>query len=311
MTDTVIPILVEGLRKRYGEINALDGLSLRVEHGEIVGLIGPDGAGKTTAMGTVCGLVRPDDGFARVMGLDCREEGQRVKEHIGYMPQRFSLYSDLTVAENLRFFADLFEVSSSERRERQERLMAFSGLAPFLGRRAGALSGGMKQKLALCCTLIHTPDVLILDEPTTGVDVVSRSEFWTILRDLAGEGMALLVSTPYMEEAALFDRLILMHRGRAVASGTPGEVRSRFGQRLLEVTGPGIAKARERIVGLRWPGVDVHRFGDRLHVVHDLEEEDAGIREALARVDVRVGPVEPTIEDTFISLVTHSPEAAG
>jgi ABC-2 type transport system ATP-binding protein len=304
------PIILDDLSKQYGKVRALDGVSVRVEAGEIHGLIGPDGAGKTTAMRIACGLVRPDEGSAGVMGFDCTRESQRVKEHIGYMPQRFSLYPDLSVAENLRFFSDLFEVSASERSKRQAELLEFSGLGPFLGRRAGALSGGMKQKLALCCTLIHTPDVLVLDEPTTGVDVQSRSEFWNILKDLARKGIALLVSTPYMDEALLFDGVSLMHAGRVVAAGTTDEVRQRFTRRLLEVTGHDILPARQRVLDPSDPGIEVLRFGDRLHVIHDSSAQEKQIRARLESLDVRLERVEPTIEDAFIALVSSGPEAS-
>ena len=182
-----------------------------------------------------------------MLGRDSTRETARRREHLGYMPQRFSLYPDLTVAENLRFFADLFGVPAAERARREAELMEFSRLGPFRERRAGQLSGGMKQKLALSCTLIHTPEVLVLDEPTTGVDPVSRREFWRILRELAGRGLALLVSTPYMDEAGLCDDVVLMHEGRAIARGTPDEVAAAFPRRLLEVRGAGLPAALARL----------------------------------------------------------------
>lgn len=301
-------IRIDGLRKRFGETLALDGLSLSVRAGEISGLIGPDAAGKTTAMRIACGLLKPDEGSARVMGFDCVREARRVKAHLGYMPQRFSLYPDLTAAENLRFFADLFGVRAEERRRREARLMEFSGLARFRSRRAGQLSGGMKQKLALCCTLIHTPDVLILDEPTTGVDVVSRSEFWRILGELAAGGMALWVSTPYMDEATLFNRVSLMHEGRVMASGPPSGITGRFHRSLLEVVGREVQKARARLGTSVPEGVEVHRFGDRLHVVYDTDDEERAVRNALRGLDVRVERAQPTIEDVFVALVIPTRE---
>jgi len=302
---------LEGLVKRYGENRALDGLSLGVRAGEIFGLIGPDGAGKTTAMRITCGLVLPDRGSARVMGFDCTTEARRVKEHLGYMPQRFSLYPDLSVAENIRFFAELYAVGGEERRAQEARLMQFSGLGPFRNRRAGALSGGMKQKLALCCTLIHTPKVLVLDEPTTGVDVVSRAEFWRILTGLAADGLTLLVSTPYMDEALSFHRVALMHGGRAIALGTPEDITGRFDRQLLEVGGRDMDRARRELVRSDLAGVEVHRFGDRLHVVYDTDAQRGGIRQALEGLEVAVGPVRPDIEDAFVSLVTRPPGGSG
>jgi ABC-2 type transport system ATP-binding protein len=294
----------DGLRKTYGDTVALEGLSLDVRAGEIFGMIGPDGAGKTTAMRIACGLLLPDSGTAQVMGYDVVKQPAAIKNHIGYMPQRFSLYPDLTVAENLRFFADLYEVPRAERLERERRLMQFSRLEPFMKRRAGQLSGGMKQKLALSCTLIHTPDVLILDEPTTGVDPLSRQEFWNILRDLASSGQALLVSTPYMDEAQLCHRVALMHRGKALAVGAPDTIPRKFTRRLLEITGSDLNAARHVLnEEHELEKITVARFGDRLHIVYDTDAEAQTIFRRLAKVNVTYRPVEPTIEDTFVALM--------
>lgn len=296
-------IVLQDVHKSHGATPALRGLSLAVRAGEVCGLIGPDGAGKTTAMRLLCGLLRADGGSARVLGHDCARESHEVKRHLGYMPQRFSLYPDLTVAENLRFFADLFAVPSAERERRDRELMAFSRLEPFRRRRAGQLSGGMKQKLALSCTLIHTPAVLILDEPTTGVDPVSRREFWRILRDLAGSGLALLVSTPYMDEAALCDEVVLVHGGRALTRGTPAAVAASFPRRLVAVTGPDLPLADRRLREAAIAGLEVRRFGDRLHLVHD---DDAQLRAATAALDgtgARLAPAAAGIEDVFVELM--------
>jgi len=292
-------IALEDLHKSYGATAAVRGLSLSVPTGTICGLIGPDGAGKTTTMRILCGLLRADSGTARVLGRDCATQARQIKQDLGYMPQRFSLYPDLTVAENVRFFAELFAVPAGERVRREGELMEFSRLGPFRGRRAAALSGGMKQKLALCCTLIHTPQVLVLDEPTTGVDAVSRREFWRILRDLAGKGLTLLVSTPYMDEADLCDQVVLMHEGRALVRGTPDEVAASFPRRLLEITGsdlPAVAATLRAAI----PGVDVQRFGDRLHLVYDDDGQARAASAALAGREARVAPVEPGIEDVFV-----------
>jgi len=296
-------IEVDALEKRYGDTVAVAGLSFRVNAGEIVGLIGPDGAGKTTTMRILCGLLRPDAGTTRVVGYDSARETRGVKEHLGYMPQRFSLYPDLTVAENLQFFAELFGVVGAERRRLEDRLMEFSRLGPFRKRRAAQLSGGMKQKLALSCTLIHTPRVLILDEPTTGVDPVSRKDFWRILRDLAADGLALLVSTPYMDEATICNRVILMHRGRAIAQGTPGEVTAMFPRRLVEVRGRALRDARRRLVEAGDLDVAVNRFGDSLHVVHDAALSPETIAARLSDLDVTTRVIAPSIEDTFVELM--------
>ncbi len=301
MNDAVIAL--NDLHKSYGATPAVRGLSLGVARGTICGLIGPDGAGKTTTMRILCGLLRPDDGTARVLDHDCVTQARWIKEHLGYMPQRFSLYPDLTVGENLHFFADLFAVPADERKTRDAELMEFSRLGPFRDRRAGRLSGGMKQKLALSCTLIHTPQVLILDEPTTGVDPVSRREFWRILRQLADQGLALLVSTPYMDEADLCHHVVLMHTGQAIAQGTPGEVAAAFPRRLLEITGSDLHAVAGQISDATIPGVSVQRFGDRLHVVHDTDAQVAAIRAVLADRDTTVRPIEAGIEDVFVALM--------
>jgi ABC-2 type transport system ATP-binding protein len=311
VNDSAFRLRIENLSKSYGDTAALEGVSLCAREGEVVGLIGPDGAGKTTLMRIVCGLLLPDTGLAEIMGYDCVREERKVKEHLGYMPQRFSLYQDLTVAENLRFFADLFGVGHEERRKREEQLMGFSGLGPFRDRRAGDLSGGMKQKLALSCTLIHTPDVLVLDEPTTGVDVESRSEFWKILDGLARDGLTLLVSTPYMDEATRFPRVVLLHRGRIIASGAPGEVTRQFKNELLEVVGPDAQKAWRLLKEGRPKGAQVLRFGDRLHVVLEAGDRGEDVRGQLSSLDVCVERISPTIEDTFVALMGEREGSGG
>jgi len=299
-------IALDGLHKSYGDRSAVRGLSLAVPAGSICGLIGPDGAGKTTTMRVLCGLLRADRGSAAVLGYDCATQSMAVKQHLGYMPQRFSLYPDLTVAENIRFFAELYEVPAAVREERDRELMAFSRLEPFRNRRAGQLSGGMKQKLALSCTLIHTPSVLILDEPTTGVDPVSRRDFWRILRDLAGRGLALLVSTPYMDEAALCDDVVLMHAGRALAHGTPEAVTGSFPRRLLEVTAVDLQEASGRLRAAAIAGLDVQRYGDRLHLVHDDDEQARAAADALVGTGAVLVPVAAGIEDVFVEMMARA-----
>ncbi|HEB85106.1 MAG TPA: ABC transporter ATP-binding protein [Bacteroidetes bacterium] len=304
MKETARPLLLlAGLTKRYRRVAALRGLDLTVRPGELVGLIGPDGAGKTTAMRTTCGLLLPDEGRVEILGHDVVRESGKIKRYLGYMPQRFSLYPDLTVAENLRFFADLYGVPKGEYSGRRERLLRFSGLGPFLTRRAEALSGGMKQKLALSCTLIHTPKLLILDEPTFGVDPVSRREFWNILRGLAGEGIGIWVSTAYMEEAQLCDRVLLLHHGEVIAEGTPGEITGRFPHRLLAVTGPDLRIVRRRLEERADLTGGVHRFGSRLHVVYDTDEQAEAIRGELRGLGATLSRVQPGIEDVFVSLM--------
>ncbi len=300
-------ITATDLRKSYGSTPALQGLSLTVTPGTICGLIGPDGAGKTTAMRIVCGLLRPDQGQARVLGLDPVADGPAVKPRLGYMPQRFSLYPDLTVAENLAFFADLYGVTRRARGQREAELLAFSRLDSFRDRRAGRLSGGMKQKLALSCTLIHTPEVLVLDEPTTGVDPVSRREFWRILAQLAGRGLSLLVSTPYMDEADRCDQIILMHAGRALTAGPPAAVSAAFPHQILEVSGPGTGAAWARLRSQPPAGIEVHRFGDRLHLIYAGTGHPDRVRELLTGTEVTMQPVPAGVEDVFVDLLQAQP----
>lgn len=230
-------ITAENLCKKFGTVEALRGVSLDVPEGSLFGLIGADGAGKTTLLRILVTLVDQDSGSARVLGADTAKDLRTIRSSIGYMPQRFSLYQDLSVRENLLFFAGVFGIGPAERNARMEKLLAFSRLAPFQGRRAAALSGGMKQKLALSCALVHTPRLLILDEPTTGVDPVSRKEFWEILFELRRQGMTILVSTPYMGEAELCDTLLLLHKGEVLRHGTPASLLERYPYRLYRITG--------------------------------------------------------------------------
>ncbi len=296
-------IRISKLAKRYDDTEALCDVSLDVEAGEIFGLIGPDGAGKTTLMRILCGLVASDSGEAFVCGFDAIGQAAQLKSRVGYMPQRFSLYPDLSVAENIRFFADLYEVKRGDFDVRLRELLTFSKLGPFARRRAGQLSGGMKQKLALCCTLIHTPEVLVLDEPTTGVDPVSRLEFWEILARLAGEGVTILVSTPYMDEALRCQRVAFIHKGRILATDTPQNIPNLFAERMLEIEGEGLFDLAGKCRTL--PRVkSVHLFGGRLHIVTD--DVEACRREVvdatgLSPDDIRAS--RPSIEDTFISLL--------
>jgi ABC-2 type transport system ATP-binding protein len=258
-------IEVNNFVKRYGAELAVKGISLSVAEGELFGLIGPDGAGKTSLMRGICTLLTPDEGSIRVLGMDVQRQVPGIRAIIGYMPQRFSLYQDLSVEQNLRFFADLFQVPTSERPARLERLYRFSRLHPFRKRKAGALSGGMKQKLALSCALIHTPKVLVLDEPTMGVDPVSRTEFWNVLHAIQQQGTTILVSTAYMEEAGQCNRVALMHQGRILILGTPPELRASFRHPLYRVTGADVRGLRAFLQQL--PVVhSTQLFGDAVHV---------------------------------------------
>lgn len=293
---------LENLEKSYGKIKALYNLSLSVEPGQIVGLIGPDGSGKTTAMRIATGLLTPDKGSVKIQDIDPFSKPRQAKELIGYMPQRFSLYPDLTVGENLRFFADLYLVSKHDRLERQKRLMKFSRLGPFTNRRASKLSGGMKQKLALMCALIHTPKLLILDEPTTGVDPVSRQEFWTILRELAGQGIGILVSTPYMDEASLCDNILMMYEGLIIGAGKPGEITTLFPDRLLEIRSNDLTEIK-RTLQEKYPTLSVQRFGDKLHIPYSDNEQFEVIKSAVPD-NTQINQIQPGIEDTFVALMS-------
>lgn len=295
-------IVFEGAAKSFGAVNALREFSLAVESGEMVALIGPDGAGKTTAQRLLCGLLDPDRGHLSVAGFDVAAQLREVRRIVGYMPQRFSLYPDLTVAENLRFFADLFGVEAAAFRRRAEELLHFARLEPFLSRRASFLSGGMKQKLALACTLIHTPEVLLLDEPTTGVDPVSRREFWKMLGDLNRRGVTILVSTPYMDEAQLCRRVALIDRGRLLALDAPAALPRLFPRRLLSLSGGDLSRAAAQLAQHR-AVLSATRFGTRLHL---CVEDAARARQWLAPLfppPWKIEEISPTLEDTFIALM--------
>ncbi|NTU84234.1 MAG: ABC transporter ATP-binding protein [Chloroflexales bacterium] len=302
MTEAIV---TTDLTRSFGAIRAVAELNLSVPRAQIYGLVGPDGAGKTTALRLLCGVLRADGGRATVMGIDVARDPEGVRRRIGYMPQRFSLYGDLTVRENLRFFAEVYGVPRANHAALLERLLAFSRLGPFQQRRAEALSGGMKQKLALACALIHRPDVLLLDEPTTGVDPVSRREFWDILRDaVVQDGMTVLVSTPYMDEADRCHTVGFMRAGALMATGAPRELQALVPGVVLEVQARPYHAAQERLRAL--PGVrGVQVFGDRLHVIADEALPEAAVRDHLAGDEltlVSVRRIQPTMEEVFMYL---------
>lgn len=292
-------VVTRSLTKNYDQRPGLRGLDLAVRKGEIFGLIGPDGAGKTTTLRILCGILTASAGEAYVLGHDILRDPETVKKQLGYMSQRFSLYADLTVAENIAFYADLFGVSEAERRRRGEELLAFSRLAPFQDRLAGDLSGGMKQKLGVSCALIHTPELLILDEPTTGVDPVSRRELWSLLYQLWQHGLTIVLSTPYLDEAERCTRVGLIENGRLLVTGSPDDLKAAFLETVYEAYG--VARDRcesalQTMAGLtRW-----EVFGDRLHVVGsgDLIEP---LKQNLARHGMNVGVrvVAPSMEDVY------------
>ena len=300
-----VAIRVEGLVKRYGAVTALDGVGFEVRRGELFGLIGPDGAGKTTLFRLLATLLTPDAGRAEVDGCDIVREARAIRSRVGYMPGRFSLYADLSVEENLAFFAALFGVSVRDNYGLIEPI--YRQLEPFRTRRAGKLSGGMKQKLALCCALIHRPSVLLLDEPTTGVDPVSRSEFWEMLARLRSEGISILVATPYMDEAQRCDRVALCDRGRLLAVETPDGVVASFDGMLYALSGRemfGLLAAARAEAGVEacYPFGAVHH----LRVAREFDPERFRRRllaEGFHEVGIR--RVEPGIEDVFIKRMEH------
>ena len=294
------------LTKRFKKVTAVNKLNLSIQRGEIFGLLGPDGAGKTTTIRMLCAIMDPSEGSARVAGFDTVREPEEIKKRIGYMPQQFSLYGDLTVLENLTFFADVFQVERQEREERIARLLDFARLTEFQKRRAAHLSGGMQKKLALACTLIHRPEIIFLDEPTTGVDPVSRREFWDILTDLNLAGTTIVVSTPYMDEADRCLRVGLMYEGRMVVCADPQQIRARIEGELIELRPDDWQAACALIETL--PGVlEVQTYGNLLHVLVDsadkrLPEIETALRKhGLTYRGVR--RVTPRMEEAFISLI--------
>jgi ABC-2 type transport system ATP-binding protein len=306
-------VAVEGLTKRFAGNVALDRVSFTVAPGELFGFIGPDGAGKTTLFRILVTLLEPDAGRASVLGRDVVKDFRALRMRVGYMPGRFSLYPDLSVEENLRFFASVFGTTIAAERARIAPI--YSQLEPFKERRAAALSGGMKQKLALCCALVHRPEILILDEPTTGVDAVSRREFWELLGELKQGGLNVVVSTPYMDEARRCDRIALIHHGRLLAVDTPAGIVRAFDRPLLGV------RARERfkaLLALRGyaHAHGVYPFGEVIHYTDQRKDAPADALAADVRAflaangfaDASAEPIEPTVEDSFIARTASSGE---
>lgn len=301
-----VVIETERLTRRFKKVTAVNGLDLTVQQGEIFGLVGPDGAGKTTTIRMLCAIMDPTAGRARVAGFDTVREAEKIKRRIGYMAQRFNLYGDLTVSENLDFFADVFQVRGRVRLERKERLLNFARLMEFRQRRAAHLSGGMQKKLALACTLIHQPDIIFLDEPTTGVDPVSRREFWDILTELHLQGITIFVSTPYMDEAERCSRVGLMYQGEIIVCDFPERLKSLVTGELLEVRTYDLRRAEEAAASVE--GVlEVQTYGDLLHVfVDNAGSRQASLQAALAArgVDITgLRQIRPRMEEAFISLV--------
>jgi ABC-2 type transport system ATP-binding protein len=299
-------ILVSDLGKQFGALRAVDQLSFDVHAGEIFGLVGPDGAGKTTTLRMLAGVLTPDAGAVTIAGHDVVRDPESAKHDLSYMPQRFGLYDDLTVDENIRFYADLFGVERKRREQNSTELLAAAGLREFRQRLAGNLSGGMKQKLGLVCALIHTPRVILLDEPTNGVDPVSRRDFWRILYSLIAGGVAILTSTSYLDEAERCHRVGLLYRGRMLFCDRPDELKKKFPGGVLVILGPEPELIRDALSGAA-VARNILLVGDRVHAF--VDDANRRLPELRARLDakgVRYGSIEqvvPSIEDLFVSAV--------
>lgn len=301
-------LLIKEVRKTYGNIRALRGISFGLDKSEIFGLIGPDGAGKTTLLRIIVSLLNQDEGVVFFQGKNVRENVGFVRANIGYMPQRFSLYPDLTVEQNLKFFGDLFGIPVQQQEEKLKRLYKFSRLEPFAKREAGALSGGMKQKLALCCALIHEPQLLVLDEPTVGVDPVSRNEFWQILHELAAQGTTILVSTAYMDEAAQCDRIALIHEGTLLAVEKPDKLINDFKFPIYHLKTDSPYATYEMLKNSEF-SCCIQLFGSGVHLLDRNNYGETVINSKLRALGVEIQELhktKPQLEDIFLELLNDT-----
>lgn len=311
MTSAKPAIVISDLTKSFGDLLAVNRLTFQVQPGEIFGLVGPDGAGKTTALRMLAGVLTPSDGAIEVAGCDVRQSPEQAKHFLGYMPQRFGLYEELTVDENIRFYADLFGVSANDRETQSNRLLVAAGMAEFRRRYAGKLSGGMKQKLGLVCALIHTPQVILLDEPTTGVDPVSRRDFWKILYQLALEGVTILTSTAYLDEAERCHRVALLRDGRLLFCDTPANLKANLKKSVVAVISPDPRRVRGVVENAGGISSLVLR-GDGVHLL--VDDADQRIPEIKSRLTQQSVPFDdialttPSIEDIFVETVTSGGE---
>ena len=299
-------IKIESLHKSYGSTKAVNGITLSVNKGEMFGLVGPDGAGKTTTIRIMCGLLKPDNGTVTLLDKNIVKEKKIIQKSIGYLSQKFSLYGDLTIDENIEFFADIHNVKDFK--QRRDELLEFTRLKPFRDRLADKLSGGMKQKLALACSLIHKPEILFLDEPTTGVDPVSRRDFWKILSSLMKEGITILMTTPYLDEAERCSRVAMMNKGEIIAIDTPKNIKESLGKIVVEIVCSPIRKAYQIIKTNT--DFDTQLFGDRINVVlNNFEKEYSAIENLLIQNEINIvdkRTVTPTLENVFIYLIKEA-----
>lgn len=302
--DSTLAIDTHGLARHFGSVAALASLDLHVRRGEMYGLVGPDGAGKSTAIRLLCGIHRPSGGQGRVLGYDLAADPAPIKARIGYLSQNFTLYGDLSIDENIEFFADLHGVRGYKKR--RDELLEFTRLTPFRARLAQALSGGMKKKLALACTLIHTPEMIFLDEPSTGVDPLSRGEFWSILSGILEQGVTIFMTTPYLDEAERCHRISLIHRGRTFMDGTPDEVKARMPGRVFAVACPA-PQAASKVLRHAWSSLQLQVYGDHLNFW--TPQPDTEVPRLLAAIEqnglgpARAEAIEPSLEDAFIALL--------
>ncbi len=309
MNQSVIE--TNNLGRTFGDITAVTELNLTVKKGCFFGLIGPDGGGKSTTIRLLCGILTPTEGDGTLLGLNLRRDVTAIKARIGYLSQAFTLYGDLTINENIEFFADLHGVDNYK--QRRDELLTFTRLAPFHNRLAGALSGGMKKKLALACALIHTPEILFLDEPSTGVDPVSRGEFWTILQTLLAQNITIIMTTPYLDEAERCHQIALMHAGKVIRVDTPDAIKADLRGRMYSISGHSLHSIHQ-ILKQRWPPTTLVRYGDRLHFFaahgnRDLQEASSWLIQN-GQTEILFTPVEPSLEDVFVSLMNPTTEGA-
>jgi ABC-2 type transport system ATP-binding protein len=298
-----ISILAENITKRFDDLTAVDGLNLQIHEGESFALLGPDGSGKTTTMRLLCGIISPDSGTIMINDMDIYKHGDRARERIGYMPQRFSLYENLSILQNINFFSDLYNVDKSIRHKRIDEYLEFTRLKPYGRRLAKQLSGGMRQKLALICSIIHNPPILLLDEPTTGVDPVSRRDFWKILHRLLAEGLTLMISTPYMDEAERCNKIGLIHKGKILLVDTPTGLKKQMLGEVVEMKCNNPRQVSD-LIKLNKSVLSIQTFSDKIHIIL---KEDTDIQEILSYLNERninisdVKKVSPSVEDAFIS----------
>jgi ABC-2 type transport system ATP-binding protein len=301
-----IIISISNLHKSYGKVEAVKGIDMQIQKGEMFGLVGPDGAGKTTTMRILCGLLSPDEGSAKLFDKDITKHRKEVQNKIGYLSQKFSLYGDLSVDENIEFFADIHNVR--DYKERRNELLNFTRLTPFRDRLADKLSGGMKQKLALACSLIHKPEILFLDEPTTGVDPVSRRDFWKILSDLLKEGITIFMTTPYLDEAERCNRVAMMNEGKMISLDTPKKVKASIEKEVIEIVCSDNKKAHGILKENK--DYDVQIFGDRINVgVESYATDYPAIESKLRQANVNIKShkiITPSLEFVFIDLIKNA-----